>query len=110
VVPQRPAMAVALGDPAARREELTARWLRRAELDLEGDPTDAARAAYVAIALGAADRLAASKPQAWARAVAELRKAAVVREVFAAPRPLGPVLQQRFRAAGLTPPGTRPAR
>jgi hypothetical protein len=64
-----------------------------------------ARAAYVAICLGEAQKLKRESPQAWSAAIAELQNhRALVRDLFQAPSPQGDPLRAEARRAGLRDP------
>ena len=78
-----------------------------AEIDeqLGGEGVAPARAAYLAICLGEAERLKAERPEEWKKAVEALKKTDLVKEIFEAPPPAGPAFQEKARAAGLEKPG-----
>jgi len=92
-------------DPAISRAQL----LEHMEQDLAGQPVDRARAAYVAICLGQADRLAAERPVPWEQALTALRGYPnVVRNIHEALKdsPSAARIQRNARKAGLEPPPT----
>lgn len=95
--------------PLDRRAELQAALSPEVDRDLSGDEQARARAAYLALCLGEADRWRRDRAEDWARAVAALQSYTnVVREIFAAPHPNGAALQREAQAAGLRPPPTKP--
>jgi len=102
---ERPAPLEPLPTPEGRREELRQELGPGLERDLKGAAQDRARAAYLAIALGEADRLAAAHPSDWAAAVEALgRFPGVLRAIFDAPRPFGDRIRERAAAEGLGRP------
>ena len=98
---QQPANVEKLVSVEARREQLRQQWTKRIDLELAGDAAAAARAAYMAIALDEHARVMREKPEQWQRALAELKKSPLIREIRSAPQPLGPDLRKRAQAAGL---------
>jgi ADP-ribosylglycohydrolase len=80
-------------------------WLPRLRADLEKPGVPRARAAYLAICLGEADRLRRESPAAWPAAIAELQKHDVlIKEIFRAAAPAAQRLVQSAKSAGLTLP------
>ncbi len=70
-----------------------------------------ARAAYLAICLGEAEKLKADSPEAWSAAISELEKhPAVVHNIFTAPEPGSQQLKQAALAVGLRDPGKKAPR
>jgi hypothetical protein len=51
-----------------------------------------------------AEEMQRQNPQQWQTAIAELQKQKIVKSLFAAPRPMGPVFQKKAMDAGLTKP------
>jgi hypothetical protein len=100
---ESPANVEPLPRPLDRREELRRELLPRIEKELSGPtPTDLARAAYLAICLGEAAKLASQRPQDWAAAVAELKThQGLINALFDAPPTVATQFQARFRAAGI---------
>jgi hypothetical protein len=103
--------------PAANVEPLPAPLDRgeslRAELSpmidgwLAGTPEEKARAAYLAICLGEAKRLAAEHPAAWRSALACLEgHPALLEKMFGAPAYTGSSIAERAAAAGLKKPAS----
>jgi hypothetical protein len=102
---QTPANVQPLPAPLDRMPELRRQLLPALEEDLARPGTDAARAAYLALCLGQADRLRQQHPAAWAQGLAELKKFPnVMRNIFDAPPPSGAVLKRLATAAGLEKP------
>lgn len=78
--------------------------------DLATPGLSCARAAYLAICLGDAEKLKKESPEAWSAALAELEKhPAVVRNIFTAPDPGGQPLKKAALAAGLHQPAKQTA-
>jgi hypothetical protein len=103
---QSPANVMPLPDPLDREPGLRAMLSDAIATDLRSDDHRArARAAYLVIALGEAPKYAHEHPREFAAALESLRKnyPHVVKNLFDAPLPRGPILQQRARAAGLEP-------
>jgi ADP-ribosylglycohydrolase len=88
-----------------RLEELRRDVLPRVEKDLAGSGKDRARAAYLALCLGEAERYRKERPEEWTAAIAELKKFPnVLRQIYDAPQPQGARLQAAARAEGLEKP------
>ena len=77
------------------------------ESDLRREPVDRARAVYLALCLGEADRLQHTAPTVWSRAIQALRQyPKVVGNLCDAPEPEAIALKASARAHGLRkPPG-----
>jgi hypothetical protein len=101
---QRPLNVEKLPDPPDRMDDLKQKMIPQIDAGLAGAPAERARAAYAAICLGEAQRLQRERPAEWAAAVQELQKHPVTKEIFGAPPPEGPPLQEKARAAGLVKP------
>jgi hypothetical protein len=104
---QSPANVLPLPAPLDREQELKSALAQGIAKDLaSNEPQSQARAAYLAIALGDAAKLAQSHPKEFAAAVQALatKYPRVVKNLFDAPEPRGPILKERARAAGLAPP------
>ena len=94
-----------LPQPLDRLDELKTQLLPQVEKDLSGVAADCARAAYLAICLGEAERLKKDRPEDWAKALDALRAyPAILNNLFDAPQPSGTRLQGLARAAGLVKP------
>ncbi|MBI4605474.1 MAG: ADP-ribosylglycohydrolase family protein [Planctomycetes bacterium] len=94
--------------PLDRLEELRAQLAPRIAEGLAGAERDRARAAYLALCLGEAERLRAEHGEEWRRAVAALRGVPeVVRGIFEAPAPAGDAFRARATAEGLERPAGR---
>ncbi len=103
--PEPPANIEPLATQAAQLARLRKQFGPQLEKDLAAPGTTSARAAYVAICLGEADKLKRDSPAAWSAAIAELQKyPAIVHDLFHAPQPLGPLLRQTAERAGLHDP------
>jgi len=103
---QQPTNVEPLPSPLDRREELRKELLPKIEKDLGGGPQDRARAAYLAMALGEAERLRKERPEDWKNALEELKKfPKVLRQIYDAPQPQGARIQAAARAEGLEKPG-----
>jgi len=88
-----------------RLDELRRELLPGVEKDLSGSGKDRARAAYLAICLGEAERFRKERPEDWKAAVGELKKFPnVLRQIYDAPQPQGARLQAAARAEGLEKP------
>jgi ADP-ribosylglycohydrolase len=101
---QRPKNIAPVHDPTNALPRLAQRLWPQIERDLGGTPQQQARAAYLAICVDAYNTMRNVHPEQWNAAVAELQKSPILKDLFAAPRPGGPVLQQRAIAAGLQKP------
>jgi hypothetical protein len=102
---EAPGVGERLPQPLDRAAELKKALAPAIAKDLGGEPRDRARAAYLALALGEADTLAAKRPDDWRAAMAELAKfPGVTKQIYGAPRPMGEPLQARASAAGLPRP------
>lgn len=92
--------------PLDRREELAQQLLPLAREGLGGSELDQARAVYVAICLGEAERLRRERPDDWERALhALLKHTQLLRELFNVPNPAAGALIARAAEAGLRTPG-----
>jgi hypothetical protein len=92
--------------PLDRLEELRKEVGPQIEKDLSGSGKDRARAAYLALALGEAERLRKERPEDWKAALEELKKFPnVLRQIYDAPQPQGARIQAAARAEGLEKPG-----
>ena len=89
-----------------RMEELRKDLLPQVEKDLTGSGKDRARAAYLALALGEAERLRKERPEDWKLAIEELKTfPKVLRQIYDAPQPQGARIQAAARVEGLEKPG-----
>lgn len=105
---EKPANVEPLPVSLDRREELKEQLMSTIELNLLQSPQDRARAAYLAICLNVAERLAERHPDLWNQALDALQQyPKVVEDLFNAPEPSAKSLQERARAAGLTPPDVK---
>ena len=84
-----------------RAAELRREWLGRVERELGGTGPERARAAYMGICIGQGERLKRERPGDWEKAVAELRKCAIMKDMFEAPGPAGEALRRKAEAAGV---------
>jgi len=92
--------------PLDRLEELRKEVGPQIAKDLSGSGKDRARAAYLALALGEAERLRKERPEDWKAALEELKKFPnVLRQIYDAPQPQGARIQAAARAEGLEKPG-----
>lgn len=92
--------------PLDRLDELKKDLLPQISKDLSGSGRDRARAAYLALALGEAERLRKERPEDWKLAIEELKKfPKVLRQIYDAPLPQGARIQAAARAEGLEKPG-----
>jgi len=107
IIVERPSNVEALPRPLDRREALRKQLLLLIESDLRREPIDKARAAYLALCLGEADRLRREAPDTWSQSIDALRQyPKVVRNLFGAPEPEAVALKAAARAHGLKkPPG-----
>ncbi len=102
ILTQAPANVELLPQPADRLEELKRDLLSSIEKDLTGAPTDRACAAYLAICLGEAPRLAQERGADWTAAKAELQKfTSLINDLYAAPPSVASDFKARFHAAGI---------
>jgi ADP-ribosylglycohydrolase len=101
---QSPRNIEPLPQPLDRMPDLAKQLRPQVEKDLAGNATDRARAAYLSICLDLVDAMKEAHPQEWKDALEQLQKNAIVKELFAAPRPMGPVFQQKALKAGLQKP------
>jgi len=106
IILEAPANVEPLPSPIDRLEELRKDLLPKIEKDLSGGPQDRARAAYLAMALGEAERLRKERRDDWKLALEELKKfPKVLRQIYDAPQPQGARIQAAARAEGLEKPG-----
>jgi hypothetical protein len=92
-----------LPQPLNRIEALKNELLPSVERDLTGTPIDKTRAAYIAICLGEAPRLARERSVEWQAALGELKQhASLINKLFGAPPSVAAEFQAQFIAAGLT--------
>jgi hypothetical protein len=104
---ERPVNVTPLLQTNQAQDLFAARMSAEIDEQLNGEGGAPARAAYFAICLGEAERLKTERPEEWKKALEALKKTELVKEVFDAPRPAGPVLQEKARAAGLEAPGKK---
>jgi hypothetical protein len=105
IAAERPANVHRLTPVAAAQATLRETWLPRLAGDLSAPGPAPARAAYLAICLGEADRLRREAPADWQSAVEELQQQTVlVGEIFRDAAPAAKPLAQAARRAGLVPP------
>lgn len=104
---QEPGNVEPLVDPETRLAELKAALLPTLDAALKSESAkDRARAAYLAICLGEADRLSKEEPEAWGKAIGALNgQSGLVKAIFASPKPLGPALHKRAMDAGVRKAG-----
>jgi hypothetical protein len=103
---EAPANVEPLPSPPDRLDELRKELLPKVAQDLSGAPKDRARAAYLAICLGEAERLGKERPEDWKNALVELKKFPnVLRQIYDAPQPQGARIQAAARTEGLEKPG-----
>jgi len=101
---EKPANVEPIPQPLDRMEELRNDWIGTVRKELTGTPQQRARAAYLALCLGESEKLARNGPEAWKQAIEALEQYPKLIEVlFKAPPPSGDVLQERAKAAGITP-------
>jgi len=107
VIPRQPPANIAkLPQPLDREPDLQLRLALTLKADLLSDnPQRQARAAYLAIALNQAPDLIKAHPKEFPAAIEILRTKYphVIKNLFDAPDPRGPLLKQRAKAAGLNP-------
>jgi hypothetical protein len=102
VATQRPVNLEPLPKPLDRGAELREALRAMTESDLTRDDTARARAAYVAICIGDAERLARERPEEWKRAVDLLKqRKALLKAIRDAVPPTSRTIQLRARDAGL---------
>jgi ADP-ribosylglycohydrolase len=101
---QPPKNLAPVHDPEKALPRLAQRLLPQIERDLAGTPQQQACGAYLAICVDAYSTMRNVHPEQWNAALAELQKNAIVKDLFAAPRPQGPVFQRRAIEAGLQKP------
>ena len=101
---EQPANVARLDASQQSRDLFAARMSAMIAEDLAGEGIAPARAAYLAICMGEAERLRAERPGDWKKAIDALRRTEMAGQIFTAPVPAGPPLQQKARAAGLEPP------
>ena len=105
---EKPANVEPLPQPLDRMEELRNDLIGTVREELTGTPQQRARAAYLAMCLGESEKLAKDEPEAWKQAIEALEQYPKLIEVlFKAPQPSGDVLQERAKAAGMTPPAKK---
>jgi len=97
-----PANVEPLPRPINRLGELREQLIPLLEKDLSGLMIDRARAVYLAICLGEADRISSGKPIQWADALDDLKKfPQVIKNVFEAPEPAATRIKDLALASGL---------
>ena len=90
---------------AAQIANLRKHFAPQLEKDLAAPGVARARAAYIAICLGEAERFKRESPTEWSAAIAELEKyPAVVHDAFKSPAPIGDQLRREAERAGLHDP------
>jgi hypothetical protein len=105
IVVELPSNVEALPRPLDRRDALRTELMPEIDSDLRGEPLDRARAAYLALCLGKADRLREAAPEIWSRAIDALRHhPQIIRNLFDAPDPEAADLKSAARAHGLKKP------
>jgi hypothetical protein len=103
---ESPGLVETLPSPLDRMEELKKELLPQLEKDLSGSGKDRARAAYLALCLGEAERLRKERADEWKAAIEELKKFPnVLRQIYDAPQPQGTRIQAAAKAEGLEKPG-----
>jgi hypothetical protein len=91
-----------LPQPLNRIDKLKGELLPSIEQDLTGSSVHKARAAYLAICLSEAPRLAKDRPAEWSAAVHELKQhVSLINKLHGAPPSVAADFQARFRDAGL---------
>lgn len=99
---ERPANVEPLPKSIDRLDDLRKQLVPQIDRDLTGTPRDRARAAYLALCLNEADRIAKDRPDDWARAIKALNDfPGMVKRIYKAPKPVAEQLQARAEAAGL---------
>ncbi|HZE97588.1 MAG TPA: ADP-ribosylglycohydrolase family protein [Planctomycetota bacterium] len=102
---ETPANVEPLPEPLDRLEELRKELGPQIEKELSGAGKERARAAYLALALGEAERLKKERPEDWKAALEELIKFPnVLRQIYDAPQPQGARIQAAAKAEGLEKP------
>jgi hypothetical protein len=102
IAAQRPVNLEPLPKPLDRGDELREALRALAESDLSRDDTARARAAYVAICIGDAERLVRERPEEWKRALESLKQQkALLKAIRDAVPPTSHTIQQRAQDAGL---------
>jgi ADP-ribosylglycohydrolase len=102
---EQPANIEPLATAAAQIANLRKHFAPQLKKDLASPDVSRARAAYIAICLGEAERFKRESPTAWSAAIAELGKyPAVVHDAFKSPVPIGDQLRREIEVAGLRDP------
>lgn len=102
---ETPANVEPLPESPDRADELRRELRPRVEQELSGSGKERARAAYLALCLGDAERHRAERPDEWRAAIEELKKfPKVVRQIYDAPQPQGARLQAAAKAEGILRP------
>jgi hypothetical protein len=101
---EAPANIFPLAATADAEKQLRDAWLPRLSKDIETPGPSRARAAYLAICLGEADRLERESPVAWQAAINELQAhRALVAEIFKNSAPAAQRIAEAAQLAGLAP-------
>lgn len=101
---EQPSNAEPVAGEKGTNSETRRELIARIESDLGAESVDGARAAYIAICLGEAERLQRERPDDWQIAIAKLREFnGVVRNLFDAPRAAAGELQDRAKQFGVQP-------
>jgi ADP-ribosylglycohydrolase len=102
---EQPANVEPLFTEEQQRAGFRAEFAPRLEKELTADGVARARAAYVALCLGEAERLKEEKPAEWSAAVAELEKhPAIVKQIYTTTAPAGQHLRDAAARAGVKAP------
>jgi len=102
---EAPANVEPLPETPDRLAELRRELLPRIEKDLSGSEKDRARAAYLSLCLGEAERFRKERPEEWKASIEELKKfPKVVSQIYDAPQPQGARLQAAAKAEGIEKP------
>ena len=102
---ETPANVEPLSESPDRLAELRRELLPRIEKDLSGSEKDRARAAYLSLCLGEAERFRKERPEEWKASIEELKKfPKVVSQIYDAPQPQGARLQAAAKAEGIEKP------
>jgi hypothetical protein len=103
---EQPANIEPLATNAEQLAKARDHFATQLQKDLATSGVARARAAYIAICLGASEKLKRESPAAWSAAIAELQEEypAVVHNRFKSPEPLGDRLRQEAEQAGLHDP------
>ncbi|HUU29029.1 MAG TPA: ADP-ribosylglycohydrolase family protein [archaeon] len=102
---QRPVNVEPLPEPLDRLEELREQLLPEVESGLSGSSQERARAAYLALCLGEAERLRLERSSEWKQALRALRNyPELLKLVFEAPEHSGEKITARAKAEGLKKP------